>query len=402
MSDQDPPMRLLAMVGLVVAEAAVLASLVLMGAMVMNGETGFVDTYSVGGLAVGVSYGVMGWLIASRRPDNSIGWVFLLIAISQAGGVLADLAAQYGLDVAPGSIPLAAEWSWVAGWAWAPGFVLLVTFSILLFPDGHPPSPRWRIVGWLAVAVMVLLVVPVAVTSWPYRPIDLDPGREVPAGSALEAGANLQFLGVLLVPVAALASIASMVVRFRRSTGIERQQLKWFTYAAIPEVGFVVVSAFVNFSDVVGLLGGVIFAPLLPIAAGLAILRYRLYEIDRIVSRTISYATVTGILAVVFVVVIVGLQALLADVTSGQTIPVAASTLAVFALFQPLLRRVRRAVDRRFDRARYDAERTAQAFAERLRDEVDLAAVTSDLAMTTRAALAPSTLGVWIRREGSG
>ena len=182
-----------------------------------------------------------------------------------------------------------------------------------------------------------------------------------------------------------------MVVRFRRSSGVERQQLKWFTFAAIPEISFVVASGFVNFSDVVGFLGGVLLAPLLPIAAGLAILRYRLYEIDRIVSRTISYATVTGILAVVFVGAIVGLQALLAQATSGQTIPVAASTLAVLALFQPLMRRVRRAVDRRFDRARYDADRTAQSFAERLRDEVDLTAVTSDLSQTTRAS--PRSVG---------
>ena len=149
MSPHDPPMRLLATTGLVVTEAVVLVSLILMAALARNGATGFVDTYSVGGLRSGVSYGIMGWLIASRRPGNAIGWVFLLIALTQAVGVLADLAAQYGTEVAPGSIPLAAEWSWVAGWAWAPGYVLLITFSILLFPDGHLPSPAgapWA--GW--------------------------------------------------------------------------------------------------------------------------------------------------------------------------------------------------------------------------------------------------------------
>jgi DNA integrity scanning protein DisA with diadenylate cyclase activity len=139
-----------------------------------------------------------------------------------------------------------------------------------------------------------------------------------------------------------------------------------------------------------------------PIAVGVAILRYRLYEIDRIISRTISYALVTGLLAATFAILIVGLQAVLTPFTGGQTVAVAASTLAVFALFQPVLRRVRRAVDRRFDRARYDGERTAAAFSERLRDQVDMETVTTDLRATVAGAIAPTDLGVWIRPRGTG
>jgi hypothetical protein len=389
----------LATTGLAVTAVAVVLGIVLLVRLIAEGEI-VIDTYAAGGLALGISFGVMGWLIASRRPENAIGWIFLLIALTQSVGVTADAAAHYGFVVDPGSVPFAAEWAWVSQWAWAPGFVLLITFAVLLFPDGRPPSPRWRVVGWLAAGILGLLIIPVAIAAWPVRGVDLIVDREALSTGFFATAVQLQFLGVLLIPVAGVASIASMVVRFRRSTGVERQQLKWFTYAAIPEVAFVVSSAFINYEGLAGLLGAIVLAPLLPVAAGLAILRYRLYEIDRIVSRTISYATVTGILAVVFVVVIVGLQAVLARFTSGQTLPVAISTLAVFALFQPLLRRVRRAVDRRFDRAHYDAERTAQAFAERLRDEVDLAAVTGDLARTTRAALAPTTLGVWLREEG--
>ncbi len=138
----------------------------------------------------------------------------------------------------------------------------------------------------------------------------------------------------------------------------------------------------------------------MPVAIGIAILRYHLYDLDRVVSRTVAYSLVIALLGVVFVAVVFGLQALLAPVTSGQTIPVAASTLLVLTLFQPIYRRVRRAVDRRFDRARYDADRTAEAFAGRLRDETNLAAVTSDLTRTTTASLSPATLGIWLRGTG--
>jgi hypothetical protein len=219
--------------------------------------------------------------------------------------------------------------------------------------------------------------------------------------------ATLTYVGFGLLSAAVVLSAASMVVRFRRSHGVEREQLKWFASAAV-FAALVLAGPGTLFNatatgspaessgkasellTIVAILG-------MPLAAGVAILRYRLYEIDRIVSRTISYAVVLGILGVLFVAVIVGLQAVLASVTSGQTVPVAASTLAVFALFQPLLRRVRRAVDRRFDRARYDAELTAAAFSERLRDEVDLGTVTADLSRTARAALSPAALGIWIR-----
>ena len=210
-----------------------------------------------------------------------------------------------------------------------------------------------------------------------------------------ELGGGLAAIAVFVLFAIATAAV---VVRFRRSTGIERAQQKWLvTSVSAMAVAFPV--SFATESDAIDLLS-VATGALVPIAVGIAIHRYHVFEIDRIVSRTILYATVTAILTIVFAATIVATQSVLAPVTSGQTIPVAASTLAVFALFQPIRRRVQRVVDRRFDRARYDADRTAAGFSDRLRSEVDLTAVTTDLADTATAALSPVTLAVWIREPG--
>ena len=249
---------------------------------------------------------------------------------------------------------------------------------------------------------MVLLGIPVAIVSWPLRGITLATGSLDGLGGAVDVAQQIQFIGILLIPVVALASVASLVTRFRRSIGQERQQLKWFTYAAIPEIGVLVAASFVTFPPVIALLVAFLIVPLLPLATGVAILRYRLFDLDRIVSRTIAYAVVTGFLVATFAASILLLQGVLAPFTQGETIAVAASTLAVFALFQPVMRRVRRAVDRRFDRARYDAERTAAAFSERLRNEVDMTTVTADLVTTTGGALAPASIGIWLRGREAG
>lgn len=389
--------RHLPTVALAVALAADIAAVAIIAATIPAGGGATFDVFSVGGLVLGASYGIVGWLIASRRSDNAIGWVFLAIALSQAIDVFAVTYAYYGLIVAPGSLPLAAELSWVAVWAWAPGFTLLVTLSVLLFPDGRPPSPRWRPVLWAWFAIMALLGVPVAIAAWPYRGDALLFTGASPEGSALAVAGGIQFIGILATPFAALASIAGMIVRFRGSGPTERQQLKWFIYAAIPEIAFVVSSGFITYPPLVGALASVLIAPLLPVAAAIAILRYRLYEIDRIVSRTISYAAVTGLLIAAYAGVILVLQRPLDQVTGGDTVAVALSTLVVAALFQPLRRRVQSVVDRRFNRARYDAERTVAAFGAGVRDEVDLGALRHDLVVTIDQTLQPTRTGVWLR-----
>lgn len=393
------PRSIAATIVAVVSLVAVAASVVLTWSIVGAGGQRYVDpVFTFGGLTLGATYAAVGWIIATRQPDNAIGWVFLLVGASQGIDSFASLAAAQGLVIDPGSVPFAAEWAWIASWAWAPGFTALVTFSILLFPDGHLPSPRWRPVAWMAGLTMAMLTIPSAAITWAYRGVDLATGALHVVGDPIyTVGEQIQTLGILLIPIVAMASIVSMVARFRHSRGIERQQLKWFTFAAIPEIAFVVSSGFFTWPPLLGLIGVIFIAPLLPVAATIAILRYRLFDIDRIVSRTFAYAAVTGVLAVVFTILILLLQTVLSSFTGGQTIAVAASTLVVFALIQPLRRRVQRAVDRRFDRARFDADDTAAAFSRRIRDEVDMATLTADLARTTAGALSPAALAVWVR-----
>jgi hypothetical protein len=206
-----------------------------------------------------------------------------------------------------------------------------------------------------------------------------------------------------LLPIILLSSIVAIIGRFARARDLERLQLRWLVAAlaaitvAIP-VGFALGAVFGQDAAITWVPASVAFG-LPPIAIGIAVLRYRLYEIDQIISRTIGWAVVTAIIAALFVGTVVGLQALLADVTQSQTVPVAASTLIAFAVFQPLRRRIQSIVDHRFNRARYDADRLATAFTDRLRDEVDLTAVSVDIAGVVDDALRPSRIGVWIRRS---
>ena len=369
--------------------------------MAMNGSTvglrelGF---NGVGGIVLGATYPVVGWILASRRPENPIGWIFLVIGVSQAGTAMLEQYAVYGLETRPGTVPLADIASWVGAWSWVPGFVLLLVM-ILVFPDGSLPSRRWRPVLWLAAIAGVMVLVPNAIASWGYRGVELLGSSEPDTSNAPVIGALILVSAVgnvLLIPVA-VASLAGLAVRFRRSSVVERQQIKWFAAAAAVEVSLLVSTAFVSLTYPLDVLAAFVVIPLVPIAVGVAVLRYRLYEIDRLISRTIGWAIVTGLLVAVFAGLVVALQALLAPVTNENTLAVAASTLVAFALFQPLRRRVQRAVDRRFDRARYDGQQTVDAFAERLRNEVDLASLLGDLSGTTGSAVTPVSIAIWIR-----
>jgi hypothetical protein len=379
-----------------VVAIALVGTIALMAATVVAGGQLTLDAFTVGGIVLGATYGFVGWVIASRRPENAIGWVFLVVGMSQAIDPFASAYSSYGLAIAPGSLPFADVMAWVALWVWAPGFTFLVTLAVLLFPDGQPPSPRWRPLVWASFAVMGLLAIPMAIATWPLRgPALLGPTDSL-TGTAVEIARGLQFVGIIAIPFVAGASIAGMVARFRRAGEIEREQLKWFTFAAIPEVGFIVASAFLTMPPFTAIL----IAPLLPAAATIAILRYHLFEIDRIVSRTIAYGLVTGLLVVAYAASILLIQGPLEEVTGADTIAVALSTLVVAALFQPLRVRVQRIVDGRFDRARYDAERTTTEFSERLRDQVDLPTVAEELDRTVRHAISPASVGLWLRGSG--
>jgi hypothetical protein len=387
---------LLALAGL----ALDLAAVSVLAAEMAHGIQPPIDGNTAGGYALGATFPIVGWIIASRRPRNAIGWIFLVIGLSQSLATFADVYAAYGLAVGTAAPPLAAELAWVGVWSWAPGFVLLLTLSVLLFPDGRLPSRRWRPVVWAVGVSLALVIVPMAIAVWPIRTPELATGRPPADDGALALAAGLQGVGLLLAAAAAIASVAALIVRFRGSTGPERRQLKWFTFAGSVEVVLIAATPFIDFGNAtapISALSAVVVGPLLPIAATVAILRYRLYDIDRIVSRTIAWSALTALLAAVFVALVLLLQALLVDATSSQPIAVAASTLVVASLFQPLRRGIQVHVDRRFNRTSYDAERTLGRFTARLRDDVDLANVASGIREVVTDTLAPMRVSVWIR-----
>jgi hypothetical protein len=347
--------------------------------------------------------GAVGVVVAWHQPGNPMGWVLL----ATVGCVAASDDASY-YSVADyllhhGALPL----GWVAVLlqpAWAPTIVLL-GLAILLFPDGRPPSPRWRwvLVVYLAVgAVWMAGALTVAATAIIGHDIRVDASGNLltidPGGSAAWWNAiELVFFPVL--GICWLASLAGQAIRWRRSSDERRQQLKWLLFgSAVSVVGLALSLPLSSRSGLLGVLGTLGFVGIfaLPASIGVAVLKYRLYDIDRIISRTLAYAIVTGVL--------VGLYAGLVLLATGvfkfhSTVAVAAATLAAAALFSPLRRRVQLRVDRRFNRARYNADQIIAAFAARLKDTVDLNSVRDDLAIVVDQALEPAHVSVWISQQ---
>jgi hypothetical protein len=347
---------------------------------------------------VSAAFAAAGWVLAFRRPANPLGWIMLggafFFALSEDASYYT--VADYGLR--HGDLPLGAV-ALLAQPGWAPGIVLL-GLLILLFPDGRLPSSRWR---WLAAAYAAVAalwmagVVVLTVRALADHRTQVDSGGNLLLLSGHDPAAGwwnlVQSLFFPLLIACWLASIASQALSFRRSSGERRQQLKWLlagSAATLVALGLAALLRSVPWlSDVIGVIGFLA----LPVSIGVAVLRYRLFDIDRIVSRTLAYAIVTGLLVGVYA----GLVLLTTEVFGFHTpVAVAASTLAAAALFTPVRRRVQRLVDRRFNRARYDAETTVAAFADRLKDAVNLDAARDDLANTVHQALEPAHLSVWV------
>ena len=330
-------------------------------------------------LAGVASFVGIGALLMWRVPKNPVGPLLSTIGTLVVVTGTLNMYASLGSQQSP-AWPAVEAARTVGEAIFIVPIALAVVAVPLVFPDGRLPSPRYRLF-----VVMLIL----GLTAWMIGALLLP----------------LDGIVLIALPTAFAGGVAAIVQRFRRGDPVKRAQVKWL--AAIVVVAALAVMSGLLASGVFPDLGnalvivGVLALAAMPLAIGVAMLRYRLYEIDRIISRTVGYVIVTGILAAVFVATIVAVQAALTPVTSGQTIPVAASTLLVFALFQPIRWRVQHVVDRRFDRARYDADLTAQAFAARLRDQTDLGAVMFDLRRTTQTAVAPTVLGVWIRGSDS-
>ena len=339
-----------------------------------------------------ITFAAVGWLLAIRRPSNVIGPLCLVFAFAFGAYFPIDLLVR--LEAV--SLPLAIA-ATLSSSSDALMFIV-VAMIIVLFPDGRLPGPGWR---WTVVVAVVGGSIGFVGYLLAPGPLPAFPDVVNPIGVEAFDGRTIGETGYVALLALLIAGVVALVVRWRRGGPVERTQIKWMAAASIAvAVTEVLNLATFDPTDPLGSPVIVVLAStgtaLIPIAIGIAILRYRLYEIDRLVSRTIGWALVTGILATLFVGLVVGLQAVL-PVGPGDTLVVAASTLVAFALFQPLRRRVQRAVDRRFDRARYDGERTAVAFAERLRNEVDLAGLETDLTDVVGLALRPSSTGVWIR-----
>lgn len=350
-------------------------------------------------------YAGVGAVVVIRRPRNPIGWILIGIAIAQLLTTVppdADLAA-----IAAGRPPLReTAYAWLTAWSGRTLFLGFIVLTIIL-PTGRLPTGRWRrpAVGAVVVGLFNAAVSAFAPTigvetfgnSVRFRnPLAILPDLGV---WDLLAPAGIQDA---VVAILLIGGVVSMIVRFHYATGILRLQLRWIMSAAAA----LVIAVFVS-SGLASFFGAsasaLVWVPALlgyltlPGAIAIAVLRHRLFDIDRLVSRTIGWAVVTGVLAVTFVAGLLALQAVLSRFTQGQTLAVAASTLATFALFQPVRRRVQRVVDRRFDRAGYDAERTAAAFAERLRKDMDLDSLIRELADTVDRTIAPQAAALWLR-----
>jgi hypothetical protein len=346
-----------------------------------------------------VSTAAVGALLASRRPRHPVGWLLLGVGLGLAASVLVEPYVKYGLIVRPGSLPGArylVGLSYVTTLVWlsCAGFVLLLT------PTGRLPSPRWRWWARLAAAAPVVTTLASVVQPDPLAPDWYGNPLAVPALSRVLVIPAVA--GVVVVLASLPVGAASLVGRFRHARGVERQQLRWLALAAILGALLLLVAlvaGFVLSEDGVVLTSLALCVALLPLATGAAILRYRLYDLDRIISRTLAWTLLTLLLALAYAAVVLGLGRLLPQ---NSNLGVAAATLAVAALFQPLRRRVQRAVDRRFNRRRHDAARLIEAFGARLRDQVDLDAVGGELLAVVDQTMQPTRASLWLRPRAGG
>jgi hypothetical protein len=345
-----------------------------------------------------VVYAAVGFVVARRQPGNSIGWILIaFIVVFLLSDVVGSYAALYyrfghhGLPLASVAVVLQP--------LWAPA-LLLFPVVILLFPDGRLAARRWR---W----VLRVYVVAGALASWAlFSPavsavarhdVRVDAFGDVISNGRSHSGplAAAEVLGLLVILMIWLSFVAHQILSWRRATGERRQQLKWLATGAAVTLVVVATSFGISSTSVSGEILGIALAAL-PVGIGVGILKYRLYEIDRIISRTLAYAIVTGVLVGVYA----GLVLLATQVLGfHSSVAVAVSTLAAAALFNPLRRRVQRTVDHRFNRARYDAEQTVTAFAARLKEAVDLGSVRDDLGAVVAKALEPAHMSVWIQAD---
>jgi len=357
-----------------------------------------------------LAFPLVGTLVASRRPRNWVGWILLSDGLLWTFGSVLDSYHVYGL-ARSGSVPFPVAVYALSQWLWVPSVGLFTVYLILLFPDGRLPSKRWRPLAWFSGAVMALISAGIVLNPGPLEGFK---GVRNPFGLEQYPWIIDAFPVVLpLLPLCILASAASLVLRYRHAGSEVREQIKWVAFAALfvgvqfmidigASVLLVTTTASVRepqwlaFLDLVGFIS---FA-VVPIAVGIAILKYRLYDIDIIINRALVYGPLSAVLALIYVGGVVGMQDVFRALTGQQsTLAVVASTLAIAALFNPLRRRVQVFVDRRFYRSNYDARKTLELFSAKLRDETDLEALNHNLVGVVRETMQPAHVSLWLRPD---
>jgi hypothetical protein len=347
-----------------------------------------------------LGFGLAGALIVVQRPENAIGWVFCAVVLLNTLGALASDMAQFALETQPGAVP-GAEWlAWISIWIGDSGWVLLLTFTFLLFPTGHLPTRRWRPLAWLVIAMLVFHII---VTMLRPGPIGDWPAVNNPVGVPLPAwliSLDDQLGTFVVVPV--LASLASLVLRFQASKGDERQQIKWIALVAAAIIILVIATTVADAAgqgsvSAVFELAFTMAIVAFPVAVGISILRHRLLDIDVLIRRTLVYSLITGFLALTYFASVLVLQPPLARLTGqGTQLATVLSTLVIAGLFVPLRSRVQRAIDQRFYRSKVDAAQTLAAFSAAARDEVDLDHLTLALLESVGNSVQPEHVSLWL------
>jgi hypothetical protein len=363
-------------------------------------------------LAPFLAFTIVGALIASRRPENSIGWICLVAGLFWTLIALDDQYTAYGLATT-GVVPFPAAVAALSQWLWVPPVGLLSIYLILFFPDGRLPSRRWRPLAWFSGAVMALVSLAIALAPGPLP--DLGGVRNPFGLEGYPWIADATNVIPALLPLCTLASALSLVLRYRRSGSEQREQIKWIAFAG----------SFVGLMSLITVVSTLIFAPEfpdstgtqplwlgvlqdvellsfagIPVAVGIAVLRYRLYDIDVIINRTLVYGSLTATLIALYFGGIVVLQRVFVLLTGQQsTLAVVASTLLIAALFNPLRRRIQSFIDRRFYRRKYDARKTLEAFTAKLRDETDFDALNAELVGVVNETIQPAHVSLWLRPD---
>ena len=360
-----------------------------------------------------LAFPIVGAFIASARPENPIGWILLADGLLWMCISVTDFYGLYGLAV-PGSVPFPLVMAGLNNWLWVPAVGLFGTYLLLLFPDGRLPSGRWRLLAWLSGAVIVLASMGVMLAPGPLQGLG---GVRNPFG--VEGVPWVEDAGtavLLMLPLCMLASASSLMMRYRRSGGEVREQIKWIAFAASVVVIvylLVVVTSFVvpsvtwfaaasplwlNILEYAALVS----LTAVPIAVGFAVSKYRLYDIDVVINRTLVYGSLTALLALVYLGGVTAAQAIFSTLTGQQEQPqlaIVISTLIIAALFNPLRRRIQSFIDRRFYRGKYDAAKTLEAFSAKLRDETDLDALSTDLVGVIKETMQPAHVSLWLLPE---